>query len=148
VGSDGTLYVADVVNGRVYTYHASGGRPVSSAQDEMDGMNNPIGVTMGDGGMIYTAEPLYVRQFDRDGRFVRRYAFDCHGNYMAIHQQWLDFGCDNRFLAINMKDGYLQRARQHSGDAPINSPTGLAYGVGSTLYALESDAIVAYTVHH
>ncbi|HKP52807.1 MAG TPA: SMP-30/gluconolactonase/LRE family protein [Chloroflexia bacterium] len=144
------LYVADMTGAKVIKYGLDFGDPLEWYGGVSGGFNNVGGVTIDKDGTIYAAEGSEhrVQQMDQSGKFVRDFKLECTPQYMAVNGEWLDLTCHPNILSINKQTGHVQSARYAANSYKPNAPNGITYGPDGTLYVLDGDKVIQYTVQH
>ena len=145
----GYIFIADMVGGRVIQYEMSGGNALNSYTGMNSQLNNPTGVFVDQDGSIYTTETFaWVQHLNPDGSPLRKYDTGCLPIYIVPNGDWLDVSCHDGMVSINKKTGKVQKSQVVEGSTRLQSPTGLTYGPDGTLYVLDGNTLIAYSVQH
>jgi len=144
-------YVSDMTGGRIIRYGPGFGDPVESYGGATGSFNNIVGIVVDDDGTIYASEsspPIRVQQIDRTGKFVRDFKLECSPQFITTTGDWLDLSCSAGLISINKVTGKVQSVRYSETSLKPSAPTGVTYGPDGTLYVLDGDKVIQYTVQH
>jgi hypothetical protein len=151
-GSDGSLFVSDQSNGSIFRFDPGGGAPVARFRGSGPGLNNPRGTFVDEDGTIYTSESHQrVQELDRNGKWVRTTELAGQPFYFAsstLDPGWLDVSTTTQMVSIDRKRRTLQLCRLGEGKPGVGWLSGLAYGPGRTLYAMDGSILIEFEVRH
>ncbi len=154
VAKDGSLYVADMKEGKVLKYAKGGGDVVSTFLGMTKGFNNPADVVVGDDGTVYVTESgnQRIQVMAADGHFLREYDVGCRPMHMVVNGDWLDATCVKGMVSVNVRTNSVQEARFPVQDSIPENPTGLIFGPDkNTLFVLDAKtatSLIEYKVQH
>ncbi len=144
-------YVSDMTGGRIIRYGPGFGDPLEAYGGATGSFNNIVGIVVDDDGTIYASEsspPIRVQQIDRSGKFVRDFKLECSPQFITTTGDWLDLSCSSGLISINKVTGKVQSVRYSENSLKPSAPTGVTYDPDGTLYVLDDDKVIQYTVQH
>jgi hypothetical protein len=154
LAADRSWQVADMVGRRILAYPADGGQPLFGRGGLQGGFNNISGIALAADGSVYAAESSAhrVQHLGPDGQPLDAWDLDCEPQYVALSSDWLDVTCGSTLLSIFVGPGgsYVQRTRIVGGPPGLhlNNPRGLTYAPDGTLYVVDNQTLIQYTVQH
>jgi DNA-binding beta-propeller fold protein YncE len=151
VESDGSIWVADTVGGRVLKYGPEGGAPVLGIVGSKFECVNIIDVAvLSDGSVFITDQSHRVLHVSSDGELLNTYKTQFNPWYLATNGDWVDATYDQGMISVNVKSNQPQQARVAGPGEQLAAPRGITYGPDGTLYVLDAatSSIAAYQVQH
>jgi hypothetical protein len=153
MGPDGSIFVADMLGGRIDGWGKDGGDFRVTYGGPTGGLNNPSGVSVAQNGNIFALENgnALIYEIAPDGQTLRRYNPECRPIHATTSGDWVDVSCENGLVSINTKGNYLQFSYfSPAEEAKPESVRGLTYGPDNTIYMLDinSNSLISYQIAH
>jgi DNA-binding beta-propeller fold protein YncE len=146
-GPDGSIYVADMLGGKIGKWGKDGGGLAGVYGGVSGGLNNPAGVAVASDGTVFAADSFNrIQHLDAQDKLLYEYDLKCHPIHMVMSGDWIETTCGSGVLSINTKERRVQLGRFSPEGAIVGEPTGLAYGDGNMLFVLDGAQLVVYEV--